>query len=170
MHRLWAACLLATLMLPLHSAPAHAATLGVSITDNSYSPTPLTINIADTVRWTNNGFASHTSTGNAPLSYWSSGTLRRGSTYSRAFAAAGTYGYSCTFHSSMRGTVLRARPLEEKGTVVRAFEREVVPGLASGRIRALVDSVYPADRVVEAFERLEGPGKVGKVLLDFGEG
>lgn len=105
MHRLWAACLLATLVLPLHSAPAYAATRGVSIADNSYSPTPVTINIADTVRWTNNGFSSHTSTGNAPLSYWSSGTLRRGSTYSRALPAAGTYGYFCAFHSSMRGTV-----------------------------------------------------------------
>jgi NADPH:quinone reductase-like Zn-dependent oxidoreductase len=69
--------------------------------------------------------------------------------------------------ASIRGTVLRSRPLEEKAAAVRAFEREVVPGLASGRMRSLVDSVFPAERVVEAFERLEASGKVGKVLLEF---
>jgi putative PIG3 family NAD(P)H quinone oxidoreductase len=69
----------------------------------------------------------------------------------------------------LRGTVLRARPIEEKAAVVRAFEREVIPALADGRIRPIVDRVVPVDRVVEAFERLDGPGKFGKVLLDFGE-
>jgi NADPH2:quinone reductase len=69
--------------------------------------------------------------------------------------------------ATIRGTVLRSRPLEEKAAAVRAFEREVVPGLASGRIRPLVDSVYPAERYAEAFDRLAGSGKLGKVLLDF---
>jgi putative PIG3 family NAD(P)H quinone oxidoreductase len=69
--------------------------------------------------------------------------------------------------ASIRGTVLRARPIEEKGAAVRAFEREVVPALASGRVRPLVDSVFPADRAADAFDRLESRGKIGKVLLDF---
>ncbi|MBA2632053.1 MAG: zinc-binding dehydrogenase, partial [Chloroflexi bacterium] len=34
----------------------------------------------------------------------------------------------------MRGTMLRARPLEDKADAVRAFEREVVPMLADGRV------------------------------------
>lgn len=70
--------------------------------------------------------------------------------------------------ASLRGTVLRARPLEEKGAAVRAFEREVLPGLATGGLRPLVDSIHPADRFADAFDRLEGRGKLGKVLLDFG--
>ena len=65
------------------------------------------------------------------------------------------------------GTVLRSRPLEEKAAAVRAFEREVVPGLASGRLRPIVDSVYPAADVAASFDRLAGRGKLGKVLLDF---
>lgn len=69
--------------------------------------------------------------------------------------------------ATLRGTVLRARPLEEKGTAVRAFEREVVPGLASGLIRPLVDSVFPAEEIRAAFDRLEGRGKLGKVLIEF---
>ena len=65
------------------------------------------------------------------------------------------------------GTVLRSRPLEEKAAAVGAFEREVVPGLAAGRLRPVVDSVYPAADVTAAFDRLAGRGKFGKVLLDF---
>ncbi len=66
------------------------------------------------------------------------------------------------------GTVLRARSLEEKAAAMRAFEREVLPHLASGRVEPLVDRVFPAGQAAEAFERLETPGKLGKVLLDFG--
>jgi NADPH:quinone reductase-like Zn-dependent oxidoreductase len=69
--------------------------------------------------------------------------------------------------ATLRGTVLRARPLEEKGIAVRAFEREVVPALASGRMRPLVDSVFPAGEIRAAFDRLEGRGKLGKVLIEF---
>jgi NADPH:quinone reductase-like Zn-dependent oxidoreductase len=69
--------------------------------------------------------------------------------------------------ATLRGTVLRARPIEEKGAAVRAFEKEVVPALAAGRIRPQVDSVFAAGDVHQAFDRLAARGKVGKVLLDF---
>ena len=65
------------------------------------------------------------------------------------------------------GTVLRARPLEEKAAAVNAFAREVVPHLATGRIAPLVDRVFPAGEAAAAFDRLQEPGKLGKVLLDF---
>ena len=67
----------------------------------------------------------------------------------------------------MMGTFLRARPPEEKATAVVAFKREVVPHLATGRIAPLIDRVYPAGEVAAAFDRLQEPGKLGKVLLDF---
>jgi NADPH:quinone reductase len=66
------------------------------------------------------------------------------------------------------GTMLRARPLDEKALAVGAFAREVVPHLASGRIAPLVDSVFPFDEAAAAFDRLQAPGKLGKVLLEFG--
>lgn len=70
--------------------------------------------------------------------------------------------------ASIFGTVLRARPLEEKAAVARAFERELSPHFASGRVRPVIDSLFPVERVGEAFERIEERGKIGKVLLDFG--
>jgi putative PIG3 family NAD(P)H quinone oxidoreductase len=65
----------------------------------------------------------------------------------------------------IRGTVLRARPLEAKAVAVRAFEREVVPLLADGRVHARVDVTFPAVKVHDAFDRLSE--RSGKVLLEF---
>jgi NADPH:quinone reductase-like Zn-dependent oxidoreductase len=69
--------------------------------------------------------------------------------------------------ATIRGTVLRGRPLEEKAIATRRFAREVLPALASGRVRPIVDSVWPADDVAAAFDHLSRPGKHGKVLLSF---
>jgi putative PIG3 family NAD(P)H quinone oxidoreductase len=69
--------------------------------------------------------------------------------------------------ATLRGTVLRARPLEEKAAAVRAFAREVVPQLAAGRLRPVIDTSFTVDQVDAAFARLEGRGKQGKVLLQF---
>ena len=65
------------------------------------------------------------------------------------------------------GTVLRARSLEQKAQAVQAFAHEVVPHLASGRMRALVHGIFPIDDAVGAFDAMAGSGKFGKILLAF---
>jgi NADPH:quinone reductase-like Zn-dependent oxidoreductase len=65
------------------------------------------------------------------------------------------------------GTMLRARPLEEKAAAVRAFGHDVLPFLADGRAVGIVDRVFPAEQAAEAFDYLAQPGKFGKVLLAF---
>ena len=67
--------------------------------------------------------------------------------------------------ASIRGTVLRARPLEGKAVAVRAFEREVVPMLTDGRVHARVDTTFPVQEIHAAFGRLSE--RSGKVLVDF---
>ena len=69
--------------------------------------------------------------------------------------------------ATLRGTVLRARPLDEKAIAVQAFAREVVPMLADGRVAPSIDSVYGVDEVHGAFDRLAARGKRGKVLVRF---
>ena len=64
--------------------------------------------------------------------------------------------------ATIRGTVLRARPLDEKAAAVEAFTREAVPLLEDGRARPIVDSVFAVDDVADAFDRLAEPGKEGK--------
>jgi NADPH:quinone reductase-like Zn-dependent oxidoreductase len=70
--------------------------------------------------------------------------------------------------ASLRGTMLRARPLEEKAAAVQTFDRSVVPLLAAGRALPDIDRVFPAAEAAAAFDYLTKPGKSGKVLLDFG--
>ena len=69
--------------------------------------------------------------------------------------------------ATVRGTVLRARSIDEKAAAVTRFVDEVVPMLADGNIEPIVDSVFPVDDVAAAFDRLQEPGKNGKVLIRF---
>lgn len=69
--------------------------------------------------------------------------------------------------ATVRGTVLRARSIDEKAVVVARFADEVVPMLADGRVSPSIDSVFPVDEVGAAFDRLQEPGKSGKVLVRF---
>jgi NADPH2:quinone reductase len=65
------------------------------------------------------------------------------------------------------GTILRSRPLEERVLASRAFAREVVPHFASGRLRPVVDTVFPFHRLLEATARMENRQNVGKIVLTF---
>ena len=65
------------------------------------------------------------------------------------------------------GTVLRARPLEEKIAVMAAFSRDVLPLVAQGKVQPVIDSVFPIAGIREAHERLESNATFGKVALIF---
>jgi NADPH2:quinone reductase len=65
------------------------------------------------------------------------------------------------------GTHLRGRNLEEKAAAVQAFGHHLLPALADGRLRGIVDRVFPVEEVEEAFAYMAQPGKFGKVLLRF---
>jgi NADPH2:quinone reductase len=66
---------------------------------------------------------------------------------------------------TLRGTVLRARGADEKRAVTEAFVRDVLPLVASGSIRAVVDSVYALGDIRAAHERLASNGTFGKVVV-----
>jgi NADPH:quinone reductase len=68
------------------------------------------------------------------------------------------------------GTVLRPRPLDEKIAATQAFAREVLPLVASGRVKPVVDRVLPAERAREAHERMERNESFGKIVLSFRRG
>lgn len=64
------------------------------------------------------------------------------------------------------GTVLRGRSAEEKARAVRRFAAEVVPLLARGLLRPVVDSVHAFDDAEAAYARLESNETFGKVVLE----
>lgn len=65
----------------------------------------------------------------------------------------------------IRGTVLRARSMEEKIAATRLFAAEVVPLLARGVLRPNVDSVFPLAQIGKAHQRLESNETFGKVVV-----
>jgi NADPH:quinone reductase-like Zn-dependent oxidoreductase len=66
---------------------------------------------------------------------------------------------------TIRGTVLRSRTLEEKAEATRAFERDVLPLLARGAVRPVIDAVLPMLQVREAHARMGGNENFGKIVL-----
>ncbi len=65
------------------------------------------------------------------------------------------------------GTVLRPRPTEEKAEATRKFIEEVLPLVASGKIKPNLDKVFRAKDIKEAHEYLESNASFGKVVLEF---
>ncbi len=65
------------------------------------------------------------------------------------------------------GTVLRARPIDEKADATRGFADDVVPLLESGAIKPNLDRVFQAEDVVAAYKYLESNESFGKVVLNF---
>jgi NADPH2:quinone reductase len=63
------------------------------------------------------------------------------------------------------GTALRTRSLEEKATATRLFAEQVVPLLASGAVRPVIDKVFQMEEVRAAHARIESNESFGKVVL-----
>jgi len=82
---------------------AFAATQQVSIQNLQYNPPSITVNVGDTVVWTNNESSNttHSVTGD-PLN---SPDLNPGNQYSFTFTSPGTFSYHCRFHPDMQGQV-----------------------------------------------------------------
>ncbi len=66
---------------------------------------------------------------------------------------------------TIRGTVMRARPLEERIIAVQKFATEVLPLFERGALRAVVDSEFPLDEIRAAHERLQSNATFGKVVV-----
>jgi putative PIG3 family NAD(P)H quinone oxidoreductase len=69
---------------------------------------------------------------------------------------------------TVRGTMLRARPLEEKIAATRAFAAQVLPLLARGVVKPTVDRVFPLDEIADAHRYLESNATFGKVVIEVG--
>lgn len=65
----------------------------------------------------------------------------------------------------LRGTVLRSRPLAEKIDATARFEREVVPLIATGKVRPVIDSVFRFEQIADAHRRMESNESIGKVVI-----
>ena len=66
---------------------------------------------------------------------------------------------------TMIGTVLRARPLEEKIALARDFAIHAIPLFDAGLLKPVIDRVMPFAEIRAAHELMESNGTFGKIVL-----
>jgi len=60
---------------------------------------------------------------------------------------------------------LRARPLEEKIALARELSERIMPFFESGRLKPVVDRVFPFEEIRAAHELMESNQTFGKIVL-----
>jgi NADPH2:quinone reductase len=63
------------------------------------------------------------------------------------------------------GSVLRSRPVADKGAIARGVEQHVLPLIAAGRVRPIMDSTFPLAQASAAHARMEASTHIGKIVL-----
>jgi NADPH2:quinone reductase len=67
--------------------------------------------------------------------------------------------------ATLRGSTLRARPLEAKADAARRVEAHVLPLVASGAITVPVHATFPLEAAADAYEHFAAGAKFGKIVL-----
>jgi putative PIG3 family NAD(P)H quinone oxidoreductase len=67
---------------------------------------------------------------------------------------------------TLTGSTLRPRSVEFKTMVADEIGRTVWPYVEGGRLKPVVDAVFPLDRAAEAHARMEAGDHVGKIVLE----
>ena len=63
------------------------------------------------------------------------------------------------------GSTLRARSIADKGAIARAVEEHVLPLIAAGRVKPVIDTTFPLAKAAAAHARLEASAHIGKIVL-----
>jgi NADPH:quinone reductase len=79
--------------------------------------------------------------------------------------AAHVLGALMATRSRLVGSTIRARSNAEKAVLARGIRDQVLPLLQRGLLTVHPDSTFPVARYAEAFDRMRGSGKLGKVVL-----
>ena len=80
-----------------------AATAPISIKNFAFSPVPLDVKVGETITVTNNDATDHTFTDNGGA--FDTGHIAPAASKTVAIGKAGTYGYHCNIHPSMKGVI-----------------------------------------------------------------
>jgi NADPH2:quinone reductase len=63
------------------------------------------------------------------------------------------------------GSTLRARAVDDKAAIARMVEKNVLPLIASGRVKPPIDSTFPLQQASAAHTRMESGNPIGKIVL-----
>lgn len=70
---------------------------------------------------------------------------------------------------SIIGSVLRSRPVSEKGEIVAEFTRRAIPKFADRTVVPIIEKVFTLDQVVEAHRMMEEDRHFGKIVMRAGQ-
>jgi plastocyanin/predicted small metal-binding protein len=87
------------------AAAAAPSTKSVEAMGYKFTPASLSINVGDTVTWTNHDTAPHNIVVTDGPEKFTSPTLQTGQTFSHTFTKAGNYSYYCSIHPDMKATL-----------------------------------------------------------------
>jgi putative PIG3 family NAD(P)H quinone oxidoreductase len=65
----------------------------------------------------------------------------------------------------IKGSAMRPRSLADKRAITRKFQERWLPLLAAARLKPVIDSVFPLEKVAAAHERMESNESFGKIIL-----
>jgi NADPH2:quinone reductase len=63
------------------------------------------------------------------------------------------------------GSTLRSRSVEDKTAIARAIAEKVLPLIAAGRVKPIIDSTFPLREAAAAHARMESSAHIGKIVL-----
>ena len=63
------------------------------------------------------------------------------------------------------GSTLRSRSVTDKAAIARAVERSVWPLIVAGKVRPVMDKVFPFRQAADAHARMESSAHIGKIVL-----
>ncbi|MBA3895650.1 MAG: NAD(P)H-quinone oxidoreductase [Sphingomonadaceae bacterium] len=69
---------------------------------------------------------------------------------------------------TLTGSTLRARGATFKGLVADELARTVWPHVEAGKLKAVIDSVFPLEDAAKAHARMDSGAHVGKIVLEVG--
>ena len=71
---------------------------------------------------------------------------------------------------SLTGSTLRARPIEMKAKLADALREKVLPLIDAGKVKPLIDSVFPFEDVQDAHAHMDTGAHIGKIVLSMPNG
>ncbi|MBI4093635.1 peptidoglycan-binding protein [Candidatus Kaiserbacteria bacterium] len=101
--RLSLVMMLAALTLLALPRASDATQVNIGMGPYYYSAANVTVQVGDTVVWTNTDSISHSVT--SDNGFFDSGSTQSGITFSRTFTTPGTFPYHCIFHNGMTGVI-----------------------------------------------------------------
>ena len=64
------------------------------------------------------------------------------------------------------GSTLRSRSDKEKASIIDSFKERFWPELLEEKIKPIIDTIYPIQKIDEAHERLRTNSTIGKIVIE----